>query len=793
MAKGGKVNKKPEAITVSMDHKDKRNGSWDSKLSSSTASTRHLARSDTPSSILSCDSDIRFTRKLGGQYRCGCYIVTAFLMFLLVSATGIYLGYSFLAAEAPAGQVFQAVLRVLEGDSFQLRLADPSTQQFRRRARDYRERLNLLFRRSDLRVAFDRAEVLALDGVEGKHLVVHFNLHFNPYWYEIQPSHIASILLREATAESPVYFANLTIDPDSIDVRESTAEVTTAAATSEATTPGLTTASPPPRRCGPLQLEYCSRLAYNTTSYPNKLGHRSVQEVRDDVIAFRELVDAECYRLAYEFVCQLLQPGCVARGAGEAGDRAVLPCREFCREFHRGCGGRLPERFRAPLDCDSFPRYSGPGSCSPKPGCVRDLQDRGLSPRVCDGVVDCPDLSDETGCSYCAPGHLHCGAGRACVAPERRCDGRPDCPDASDERHCLVLSPSLGAVTAAPYVSRHSSEGYVVFNEHGHSGKVCTETLNRTVPAPSHEATLATIATSLCSLLSFQNVTVVKVRKDPEDDVKYVHMEDPMAAYITFVRGQCPSKEVLYIGCSDLRCGLQSARVGSGVQGLGKAAVHGDWPWHAALLKDDVHVCDATLVAPQWLITTASCFQGQPKARWVARLGMVRLAGGAPWQQERAVVGMVKSPVEGSTVAMVKLEGPVAPSDFVRPVCLPQETESLPPPHAALCNTLSWARNKEQLQRIELKPSSMQSCENISIPTVNSFCTEPPFPKNDCSEEEFAGSPMLCLQPGGQSWTLVGISNWRIACSKAGVERPRMYDRISSNMDWILDTISAVS
>lgn len=36
----------------------------------------------------------------------------------------------------------------------------------------------------------------------------------------------------------------------------------------------------------------------------------------------------------------------------------------------------------------------------------------------------------------------------------------------------------------------------------------------------------------------------------------------------------------------------------------------GDWPWHAALFKEEVHVCDATLIAESWLLTTASCFQG---------------------------------------------------------------------------------------------------------------------------------------------------------------------------------------
>jgi len=57
-------------------------------------------------------------------------------------------------------------------------------------------------------------------------------------------------------------------------------------------------------------------------------------------------------------------------------------------------------------------------------------------------------------------------------------------------------------------------------------------------------------------------------------------------------------------------CGTQSLRGTAGIQGLGKVAAYGDWPWQAALFKDGVHVCDATLVSAEWLLTTASCFQG---------------------------------------------------------------------------------------------------------------------------------------------------------------------------------------
>lgn len=42
--------------------------------------------------------------------------------------------------------------------------ADPSNSKFKTRTRDYRERLNLLFRRSVIRDGFVGTEVLALDG-----------------------------------------------------------------------------------------------------------------------------------------------------------------------------------------------------------------------------------------------------------------------------------------------------------------------------------------------------------------------------------------------------------------------------------------------------------------------------------------------------------------------------------------------------------------------------------------------------------------------------------------------------
>lgn len=122
--------------------------------------------------------------------------------------------------------------------------------------------------------------------------------------------------------------------------------------------------------------------------------------------------------------------------------------------------------------------------------------------------------------------------------------------------------------------------------------------------------------------------------------------------------------------------------------------------------------------------------QGQPKAEWIARMGAVRVSSASPWLQERRIVGMLKSPVEGSTIVLIKMEEPVKMSDFVRPICLPQVKTNA---NLSYCNTLGWARNRDQLQRVHLRMIPMERCENVSITTVNSFCTESINQQEDCS------------------------------------------------------------
>ena len=78
----------------------------------------------------------------------------------------------------------------------------------------------------------------------------------------------------------------------------------------------------------------------------------------------------------------------------------------------------------------------------------------------------------------------------------------------------------------------------------------------------------------------------------------------------------------------------------------------------------------------------------QGKSKWMARLASVRLGSRAPWEQKQRIVGMVKSPVEGNSIVILKLDNPVVFSDFARPICLPSSDEFI---HmGASCVTLGW-------------------------------------------------------------------------------------------------------
>ena len=98
---------------------------------------------------------------------------------------------------------------------------------------------------------------------------------------------------------------------------------------------------------------------------------------------------------------------------------------------------------------------------SPFAGCIRELQANALSSRICDGIIDCPDFSDEKDCAYCREGHVHCGLGTMCIPRAKRCDGKIDCPSGSDEKDCREYTYPPCGIWSAPVAELDGSLGRV--------------------------------------------------------------------------------------------------------------------------------------------------------------------------------------------------------------------------------------------------------------------------------------------------------------------------------------------
>ena len=168
----------------------------------------------------------------------------------------------------------------------------------------------------------------------------------------------------------------------------------------------------------------------------------------------------------------------------------------------------------------------------------------------------------------------------------------------------------------ASYVHQYYRSGYLVYQESGQAGKVCADYMNKTVPADEIDRVLKKLGVSMCNMLEYRHLKSIKVVQDIENqsDVRYVDMIGPMSKEKSFVEVPCPTKEVVHIKCNGLECGRRPAYVNPQSEARGfdsnSKALHGDWPWHVALYKNGQHVCDGTLIEDQWIMTTASCFQG---------------------------------------------------------------------------------------------------------------------------------------------------------------------------------------
>ncbi|KAG9510198.1 Low-density lipoprotein receptor-related protein 1, partial [Fragariocoptes setiger] len=201
-------------------------------------------------------------------------------------------------------------------------------------------------------------------------------------------------------------------------------------------------------KCHKRTLNFCARvLPFNTTVFPNIIGDTNRFEVKRSLPFFGFIARSQCNKRLDQLLCMLLEPPCHPET-----NRAVPPCKKFCRVALEGCAEYIPATLAlsSVFDCRRYPDSNDPDVCvnlARGNTCAHDefkCPDKTCIPRhwLCDGVRDCVFAADEANCtdtnseynSVCSTEEFQCDG--KCVPKSWKCDGERDCLDGRDEESC---------------------------------------------------------------------------------------------------------------------------------------------------------------------------------------------------------------------------------------------------------------------------------------------------------------------------------------------------------------------
>ncbi|CAG4978375.1 unnamed protein product [Parnassius apollo] len=437
--------------------------------------------------------------------------------------------------------------------------------------------------------------------------------------------------------------------------------------------------------------------------------------------------------------------------------------------------------------------------------------------KICDGVVDCWDYSDENKCEWCNEGQYVCSNARQCIDMARVCDGTPDCPFGDDEKTCVALSDDIEDNEVIPY----NEEGFVMVRKRGEWGRLCVESFADVVAEAHSSLKLPDLGRAVCRAMTFSESRWAREAREGRrvSSAGYWEVWHNTAARaadtrLTFRRSQCARRRALRVRCKDLECGVrphadaqqprdvtdERVRWGRVVGGGGAAA--GAWPWQAALYRDGDFQCGATLIAAQWLLSASHCFYQATEAHWVARLGALRRGAWprGPWERVARVRQLVLHPRYAARgfrndIALLRVE-PLQLHARLRPACLPPPRS--PPPAGRHCTVVGWGQLYEHervfpdtLQEVELPVISTAECRRRTrlLPlyrvTDDMFCAGYERGGRDACLGD-SGGPLMCQE--GSKWYIYGVTSNGYGCARAN--RPGVYTKVSNYIDWIDSVIA---
>ncbi|CAL8263154.1 unnamed protein product [Arctogadus glacialis] len=241
-------------------------------------------------------------------------------------------------------------------------------------------------------------------------------------------------------------------------------------------------------------------------------------------------------------------------------------------------------------------------------------------------------------------------------------------------------------------------------------------------------------------------------------------------------------------------------------------ANEGAWPWQVDIQTQSAgHVCGGSLISESWVLSAAHCFPNvHDVGPYIIYVGRHKLNGFNMHQESHRVRRVVVpesyvEPQRGNDLALVELSRPVSWSDYVQPICVPDQGALFP--GGLDCMVTGWGHIRDNvalpglgvLQQVRVPIISSPSCQQLF--DVNpgdpedhvkilpdELCAGYPEGGRDACQGD-SGGPLVCSMANA-TWVQAGVVSFGLGC--AAQNRPGVYARVSSFSDLIRSTVPGI-